>query len=135
MLPEYPTKGVKEADGASMMEKYPSHITVEVMDLLPAARVQVTHFAPQTMQIFQSRDLTPFGIFKRKGKDQIPFGNLATMAGFEWNVDMNMAKILTGANKSTVFQTINGEFDMSTTPYRVVCQEKKLKKSEKLVEL
>jgi hypothetical protein len=48
---------------------------------------------------------------------------------------MNMAKILTSANKSAVFHAIAVEFDMSTTPYRVVCQEKKLKKSEKLVEL
>jgi hypothetical protein len=53
---------------------------------------KVETFAPHTTDIFQVRDLTVFGIFKRERKYSLPFEGVATAITFICNLDIKMTK-------------------------------------------
>jgi hypothetical protein len=67
-VPRGELKKKKRTDAVWMMDDCPSHITDDVMDLLPASRVRVITCALYTTQTFQLLDLTLFRIFKREEK-------------------------------------------------------------------
>jgi hypothetical protein len=73
----------KEEDSVLMMDTCPSHITDQVMDAWTAAGLDLapSHRTSQNAH-FQLLDLTLFKIFKREGKDYLPFGNLITTVSF-----------------------------------------------------
>jgi hypothetical protein len=56
------------------MNNCPSHVTDEVLGLLRDARVRVITWAAHTIQIFQQRDDSLFGVLKRRGQYKPPFG-------------------------------------------------------------
>jgi hypothetical protein len=80
------------------MENCPSHLTSDVVDFLNTTKVGVVIFAAYTTQIFQRLRLILFGIFKREGKNHLPFGDLETRVDFVYNVHTKMAKTVTLSN-------------------------------------
>jgi hypothetical protein len=74
------------------------HLTPVVIDLLSTARVRIVTFAPNTTQIFQVLDLSLFGVLKRPGQYQLPFGDDTESASFIKKVYHDFRSTMTDMN-------------------------------------
>jgi hypothetical protein len=75
-------QNVRNEEAVLLMDNCSPHLTPVVIDLLSEARVRIVTFAPHTTQIFQTLDLSLFGVLKRRGQYQLPFGDDAGSARF-----------------------------------------------------
>jgi hypothetical protein len=71
-----------------------------VIDLLSEAHLWIIAFAPHTTQIFQALDLdlSLFGVLKRRGQYQLPFGDDAGSAPFIKQVYCDFQSTMTDLN-------------------------------------
>jgi hypothetical protein len=75
-------QNVRNEEAVRLMDNCSLHLTPIVIDLPSEARVRIVTFAPHTTQIFQVLDLSLFGVLKRRGQDQLRFGDDARSARF-----------------------------------------------------
>jgi hypothetical protein len=93
-------QNVRNEKTGLLMDNCLPHLTPVVTDLLSEARVRIVIFAPHTTQIFQALDLdlTLFGVLKRRGQYQFPFGDDARSARFIKKVSRDFRSTLTDIN-------------------------------------
>jgi hypothetical protein len=77
-----------------------------VIDLLSEARVRIVTFTPHTTQIFQALDLTLFGVLKRRGQYQLPFGDDAGSSRFIKKLYRDFRSTMTDINIWGAFRGI-----------------------------
>jgi hypothetical protein len=88
------------------MDNCSPHLTSVVIDLLSEARVRIVTFAPDTTQIFQALDLSLFGVLKRRGQYQLPFGDDAGSAPFIKKIYRDFRSSMTDVNIWGAFRGI-----------------------------
>jgi hypothetical protein len=125
----YVEEKMEEEKAVFLMHNCPSHIILELIDLLTSLGMMGATFAPNTTHIFQVLDLTRFGIFKLEGKYNLPFDKFRTTITFVCNLCIKMTMMLVHPSIWTVFQAIDIDFHTSKTPDRVGVHVEKLQKS------
>jgi hypothetical protein len=106
-----------------------------MIHLLTEAKVRVITFARYTTQIFQVLDLTPFGIFKRSSRHELPYENDKKALKIIMKVYHDCGQTVVPPTVWGAFHALGLDFDMRSEPYRLVFDENKLRESEGFQEL
>jgi hypothetical protein len=91
-------QNVRNEEAVLLMVNCSPHLTPVAIDLLLEVRVRIVPFAPHTTQIFQAHDLTLFGVLKKRGRYQLPFGDDSGSARFIKNVYRDFRSTMTDIN-------------------------------------
>jgi hypothetical protein len=93
-------QSIPEETAVRLMDNCSLHLTPVVIDLLSTARVRIVPFAPHTTQIVQVLDLdfALFGVLKRRGQYQMPFGDDRRTARFIKKVYHDFRSTMTDIN-------------------------------------
>jgi hypothetical protein len=86
-----------------------------MITLLTEARVRVTTFAPHTTQSFQVLDVTLFGTFKRRAKNELPFEDMKASVKFIMNGCHDFKRTIMELNTWGAFQAHGFEFEFDRT--------------------
>ena len=87
---------------------------------------------PHAIQIFQTRDLSRFGVLKKKMQSELPFGNDNRTVRFIQNGFHSLKQTLAEDNVRNAFRMLAFEFDITQTPCTPLLREKKLRESQGL---
>jgi hypothetical protein len=102
----YIMQNVRNEEAVLLMDNCSPHLSPVVINLLSEARVRIVTFAPHTTQIFQALDLGLFGVLKRCGQYQLPFGVDAGSARFIKFIYRDFRSIMTDVNIWGAFRGI-----------------------------
>jgi hypothetical protein len=99
-------QNVRHEEAGRSTDNCSPHLTPVVIDLLSEALVWIVTFASHTTQPFQALDLTLFGVLKRRGQNQLPFGDDAGNPRFIKKVYCDFRSTMTDINIWGTFQWI-----------------------------
>jgi hypothetical protein len=123
-----------EQTGVLLMDNCPSHVischvTDDIIGLLTEGRVRVITFAPHTTQIFQIRDLTVFGVLKRRLGYKWPLEDEKETVKLIMKVYRDFKQTMVESNIWGAFRAIRFEFEFDTEaePYRLLFNEEKVR--------
>jgi hypothetical protein len=105
------------------------HTRPEVLATLRDHNVKVITFPPHTTEIFQNHDLCLFGVFKRKMQYKLPFANDNLTVNFIRKAFHVLKQPFVPENVRSVFKLPGPELNMTQTPYTLLFQEDKLRRS------
>jgi hypothetical protein len=92
-------------------------------------------FSPQTTQIFQTLDLSPFDVFKRKIQYQLPFANDNLTVNFIRNAFHALNQTFVPDNVRSAFKLLGLEFNVTQTPCTLLFREDELRRSQGFQEI
>jgi hypothetical protein len=94
------------------MDKCSIHTRPGAIATLRDHNVKVTTFPPHTTQIFQTLDLCPSGVFKRKVQYKLPFANDILTVNFIRNAFHALKQAFVPDNVRSAFKLLGFEFNI-----------------------
>jgi hypothetical protein len=111
------------------------HTRTEVLVTLRDQNVKRITFPPHTTRIFQTLDLCPFGVFKRKMQYKLPFANDNLTVNFIRNAFHALKQTFVPDNVRSVFNLLGLECNIRQTQYTLLFREDKLRRSQVFQEI
>jgi hypothetical protein len=111
------------------MENCFIHMRREVLGTLRDHNAKAIIFPLLTTQIFQTLGLCLFGVFKRKMQYKLPFTNDNLTVNFIRNAFHALKQTFVPDNVRSAFKLLGVEFNIPQTPYTLLFQEDKLRRS------
>jgi hypothetical protein len=107
----------------------------DIFQMLADHRVKVITFPPHTTNIFQSLDVSLFGVFKSQMNSKIPFDTDESATGFIKRIFHNMKQTPVPDNVRSAFVNIGIRYHVDVDPYLLIFDEYVLRESEKFLAL
>jgi hypothetical protein len=118
-----------------LMDNCLIHTRPEVLKALREHNVKVITFPPHTTQVFQTLDLSLFGVLKRKLQYKLPLGNDDQVLGFIQRVFHSLRQAFVPDNIRNAFRMLGFVFSIAESPYTLLLREEKLRGSEAFREI
>jgi hypothetical protein len=110
-------------------------VSDDVIRILTEGRVRMTIFAAQTTQVFQTLDLTLFGVLKRCPRYELPFHEKNATVKLITKAYHDFTHTMARPNVWGTFCALGFEFDTRREPHEPLSDEIKLRGSAGFEEL
>jgi hypothetical protein len=124
-----------DKEAVLLMDDCSIHVQQETLQMIADYQVKVITFPPHTTQIFQSLDLSLIGNFKKKNNCTLPLESDETTAGFIMCIFHMMKQTLVEDNVQHAFVQLGLRYNIDTSPYTLLFDERVLRESPKFTSL
>jgi hypothetical protein len=118
-----------------LMDNWSIHTKPEVLKMLREHDVKVITFPPHTTQVFQTLDLSLFGVLKRNMQYKLPVGNDDRVVAFIQKAFHSVKQTFVPDNVRNAFKMLGFEFNIAKSPYTLLLREEKLRGSQAFREI
>jgi hypothetical protein len=113
-----------------LMDNCSIHMRPEILKMLREHDVKVITFPLHTTQVFQTFDLSLFGVLKRKLQYKLPLANDDRFVEFIQKSFHSLKQTFVPDNVRNAFKTLRFEFNLAKSPYTPLLREEKLRGSQ-----
>ena len=113
------------------MDNCSIHMRPDVLKILREHDVKVIAFLPHTTQVFQTLDLSLFGVFPRKLQYNLPLGNDDQVLDVIQKVFHSLKQTFVPDNVRSVLKMLGFEFNVAKLPHILLLREEKLRGSRR----
>jgi hypothetical protein len=118
-----------------LMDNYSPHIWDDIVAVRTQARVRIITFAPHTTQIFRMLDVILFGALQKHANGLKMFDEEQPADAFLLKIYHDFKQTMIEVNRSKAFAAIGFTHDIEQSPYGLLFDEEKLRRSPGFVVL